>query len=97
MAGIRCVTLTRTGLFADIETPEDTEPVEPAGMIGGEVLLQIAGLDAPAGSLIKVAGGRLDFVEVYTYGITVFPDDPQVFSFDETLPLPISNGQANER
>jgi hypothetical protein len=93
-ARIALVTLTGAGLFTDFETPADVPPVEPANMIGGEVLMDIEGLDAPAGSLIKIKDGRLAFVEIYTYGIIGWPDHPHVISFGEAVPLLI-NAQAS--
>jgi hypothetical protein len=56
-------------------------------MIGGEVLVNIEGLDAPGGSLLKVTKGRLAFVEIYTYGVVRWPDNPEIVSFGESTPL----------
>src|SRR5690349_4143247 len=68
MASVSRVTLTGAGLFADLAVPETAARVAPSEIIGGEVLIEVEGLDAPAGSLIKVKDGHLAFVEVYTYG-----------------------------
>ena len=46
VARIARVTLTGAGLFAEFELPADVPPVEPASMIGGEVLINVEGLDA---------------------------------------------------
>lgn len=61
-------------------------------MIGGEVQIELRELDAPAGSLLKVSDGWLDFVEIYTFGYRPWPDEPQVISFGETTPLTIPTG-----
>jgi hypothetical protein len=83
------ITLTGAGLFADFAVPSDQTRVFPATMIGGEVLLDVAGLDAPAGSLIKVEDGQLRFLEVYTYGNRPWPDMPLDVTFGTSIPLPI--------
>jgi hypothetical protein len=89
VARIARVTLTGAGLFADFEIPVDAPAVEPLSMIGGEVLINVEGLDAPAGSLIKITDGRLAFVEIYTNGNVGWPDHPRLLSIGEVAPLPI--------
>jgi hypothetical protein len=91
------ITLTGAGLFADISLPAVVRTVVPADMIGGEVVLNVEGLDAPAGSLVKVRDGRLDFIEIYTYGDAGWPDQPRVLSFGESIPLPIAVAEQSER
>jgi hypothetical protein len=86
---IEVVTLTGAGLYADFSVPLDAAQVKPAEMIGGEVSMDVEGLDAPAGSLIKVKGGKLAFVEVYTFGDVGWPDHPRVLSYSDPTPLPI--------
>jgi hypothetical protein len=88
-ARIDRVTLTGAGLYAYFAHPRGTPPVSPSEMIGGEVLMQLPELDAPAGSLLKVSDGRLDFVEIYTFGDRPWPDEPQGVVFGETTPLTI--------
>jgi hypothetical protein len=53
------VTLTGAGLFAYFEHPVNTARVVPPEMIGGEVLMEVRGLDAPAGCLLKVSEGKM--------------------------------------
>jgi hypothetical protein len=89
-AAVGVVTLTGAGLYADLRVPADTPRVEPSDMIGGEVLMEVEGLDAPAGSLIKVQDGTLAFVEVYTLGTVGWPDRPRVLSYADPMPLPIA-------
>jgi hypothetical protein len=86
---IEVVTLTGAGLYAEFSVHADASPVEPPEMIGGEVLIEVEGLDAPAGSLIKIKNGRLAFVEVYTFGHVGWPDHPRVLSYGRSMPLSI--------
>jgi hypothetical protein len=88
-ARIDRVTLTGAGLYAYFAHPRGTPSVFPPEMIGGEVQMQLPELDAPAGSLLKVSDGKLDFVEIYTFGERPWPDEPQSVSFGETTPLTI--------
>ena len=88
-AWIDRVTLTGAGFYAYFAHPPGMPPVAPAEMIGGEVPMEVPGLDAPAGSLLKVSGGRLEFVEVYFFGDRPWPDEPRSVSFGEATPLPI--------
>jgi hypothetical protein len=83
------ITLTGAGLFAYFEHPAGTVTVSPPDMIGGEVPIEVSTLDAPAGSLLKVTAGQLDFLEIYTFGNLAWPDEPQIISFGEVMPLPI--------
>ena len=88
-ARIERVTLTGAGLYAYFAHPRGTPSVSPPEMIGGEVQMRLAELDAPAGSLLKVSDGRLDFVEIYTFGVRPWPDEPQGVVFGEATPLAI--------
>lgn len=88
-ARVSNVTLTGAGLFATFEHSPDTTTVTPPDLIGGQVSMKVQTLDAPAGSLLKVSGGLLDFVEIYTFGEVGWPDEPQVLEFSEATPLPI--------
>ena len=88
-ARIYRVTLTGAGLYAYFAHPRGTPSVSPPEMIGGEVEMHLPELDAPAGSLLKVSDGRLDFVEIYTFGDRPWPDEPKGVSFGEPTPLPI--------
>jgi hypothetical protein len=58
-AALNVVTLTGVGLYANFSVPSDVLPVDPPDMIGGEVSMEVAGLDAPAGSLVKVKNGKI--------------------------------------
>jgi hypothetical protein len=58
------VTLTGAGLYAYFEHPVNTVRVVPPEMIGGEVPMEVHGLDAGAGCLVKVSEGKIDFVEI---------------------------------
>jgi hypothetical protein len=68
----------------------NTVRVVPPEMIGGKVPMEVRGLDAPAGCLLKVSEGKIDFVEIYTYGNVGWPDEPDVVSFGESVPVPVS-------
>lgn len=59
-------------------------------MIGGQVPMEVRGLDAGAGCLLKVSQGKIDCVEIYTYGDGAWPDEPDVVSFGESVPVPVS-------
>jgi hypothetical protein len=83
------ITLTGAGLYAYFEHSSDAQRVSPPDMIGGEVPMEVRTLDAPAGSLLKVSGGLLDFVEIYTFGDHAWPDEPEIMEFGEATPLPI--------
>lgn len=88
-AAIERVTLTGAGLFAYFAVAPDAPSILPPRLIGGEVEINSAALDAPAGSLIAVSNGRLDFLEIYTYGDKGWPDIPGVVSLGMAIPLPI--------
>lgn len=88
-ARIERVTLTGAGLYAWFAHPPGTPSVSPPEMIGGEVGMHLPELDAPVGSLLKVSHGRLDFVEIYTFGDRPWPDEPQGVVFGESTPLTI--------
>ena len=83
------ITLTGAGLYAMFEHPPGTATVTPLEMTGGEVPLEVRSLDAPAGCLLKISSGLLDFVEIYTFGDQGWPDEPQIVEFGEPTPLPI--------
>jgi hypothetical protein len=59
-------------------------------MIGGDVPMEVRGLDTPAGCLLKVRQGKIHFVEIYTCGDVGWPDEPDVVSFGESVPVPVS-------
>jgi hypothetical protein len=84
------VTLTGAGLYAHFDHPANTVRVVPPEMIGGDVPMEVRGLGAAAGCLLKVSEGKLDFVEIYTYGDVAWPDEPDVISFGESVPVPVS-------
>jgi hypothetical protein len=83
------ITLTGAGLYAYFEHPPGAQTVSPPEMIGGDVPMEVRTLDAPAGSLLKISGGLLDFVEIYTFGDHPWPDEPQIVEFGEATPLPV--------
>jgi len=83
------VELTGAGLYAYFAHPSETPTVEPAAMIGGDVPMQVTGLDAPAGCLIAINGGRIDFLEIYTFGDVGWPDEPGAVSLGPATPVPI--------
>lgn len=89
-AWVARVTLTGVGLYAYFDHPENTVRVVPPEMIGGQVPMEVRRLDAPAGCLLKVSEGKIDFVEIYTYGDVGWPDEPDVVSFGESVPVPVS-------
>jgi hypothetical protein len=89
-AGIERVTLTGAGVVAYFAVTPDAPTIVPEKMIGGEVEITSPAMDAPAGSLIAVKDGRLNFVEIYTYGDKGWPDIPGIVSLGTATPLPIS-------
>ena len=90
-AQIDHVTLTGAGIYAYFNVLIDWGIVLPLEMIGGMVTIEVPALDAPAGSLIKISKGKLDYVEIYTFGEKNWPDDPNDFSLGFSDPLPIQN------
>jgi len=87
-ARVREISLTGAGLFAEFATASP-DRVSPAEWIGGEVEILVEGLDASAGSLVKVSDGRLDSLEIYTHGIALWPDDPHVISLRTVAYVPV--------
>jgi hypothetical protein len=85
------IVLTGAGLFAYFIHVE-RNPVEIVDVIGGEVQIDVNGLDAPAGSLVSVRDGLIDYIEIYTYGDMPWPDEPKVVSLSQVLPLPVHLG-----
>ena len=85
-AEIRDVELTGVGLYANFAVPSDIPRVSPARMIGGDVPMEIDGLEGGAGCLVCVSEGHLDFLEVYVNGGEPFPDRP-VARLGSTTPL----------
>jgi hypothetical protein len=89
-ARLRDVELTGVGFFAHFDVPEDSKPVEPARVIGGCVSMDVQDVPGGAGSLLCVRDGRINYVEVYTYG-TPWPDDPIVLSYLKSEPISFPN------
>jgi hypothetical protein len=87
---IREIELTGVGFFAYFGGLTGAEPVAPVRLIGGDVPLNVAGLEHGAGSLVCVEDGLLECVEVYTYGSEAWPDDAKVLSFGDATPLPVT-------
>jgi hypothetical protein len=83
------LTLTGAGLYAHFQVSADAATVDPPELIGGNGVIEAEGLDVPAGCLVKVSGGRLDFLEVYTVGDAGWPDEPHIISLSGFEPLPI--------
>jgi hypothetical protein len=83
--------LTGVGLFAYFNHSPETEPVSRLELTVGDVPMDVPGLQAGAGSLLKISGGRLELVEIYTFG-EPWPDEPPRISFGEATPLPIPSG-----
>lgn len=90
-AHIDRVTLTGAGAYAYFKVSSECALVSPPEMIGGEVTIEAPALDAPAGCLIKVSEGKIDYVEIYTFGEKAWPDDPRGVSLGFSDPLPISH------
>jgi hypothetical protein len=88
-ASIRDVELTGVGLYANFDVPGEVPSVAPARMIGGDVLMEIEGLQGGAGCLISVSSGRLECLEIYVNSTEEFPERPFV-RFGETTPLTIT-------
>jgi hypothetical protein len=91
-ARLRDVELTGAGFFAHFEVPKDTTRVEPARVIGGSVSMDVEGVRGGAGSLLSVSDGRINYVEVYLYASNSWPEDANVLSYLD--PVPISFGAA---
>jgi len=88
-ARVARITLTGAGLYAYFDHGPEAARVSPPEMIGGEVPMEVRSLDAPAGSLLKVSDGLLDYVEIYTFGYRPWPDQPRIVAFGNSTPLPI--------
>ena len=89
-AEIRDVELTGVGLYANFAVPSDIPRVTPARIIGGDVPMEVEGLEGGAGCLVCVSDGHLDFLEVYVNGREPFPDRP-VARLGFTTPLTINS------
>jgi hypothetical protein len=87
-ATIQNVHLTGAGFFAHFAVPPDIQIVQPATLIGGNVVMEVEGLAEGAGSLLCVSEGRLAFLEVYVYGSKPWTETTVVRSFGEVVPLP---------
>ena len=85
------VTLTGAGLYAYFRLPDHESIASHADMIGGDVPMDVEGLDAGAGCLIAVSDGKLDFLEIFTFGSVAWPDRPKILAFGDATPLPISD------
>lgn len=95
-ASIRDVELTGVGLYANFAVPAYVPTVTPARMIGGDVSIDIDGLEGGAGCLLCVSDGRLDFLEVYVNGAEEFPERP-IARLGSTTPLGINAPPPNDR
>ncbi|MDB4906253.1 MAG: hypothetical protein JWO05_1037 [Gemmatimonadetes bacterium] len=95
-ARIREVELTGVGLFAHFDVPKTTPLASPARMIGGNVPMDVVGLEGGAGCLLCVSDGRLDFLEIYVNGTEEFPERP-VVRFGPVIPLGVGSPAGNER
>jgi hypothetical protein len=89
VAHIRDIELTGVGLYANFGGLSACQPVEPKRLIGGDVFLNVEGLEHGAGSLLCVTDGRLACVEIYTFGDEAWPDEPKVVSLDNGTPIEV--------
>jgi hypothetical protein len=88
LAHVTGVTLTGAGFYAHFDVPAEIPRIEPRRAIGGNVPMQVDGLENGAGCLLCVTDGRLDFLEGYTFD-GEWPERPVILSFGETRPLEI--------
>ncbi|MBQ1782347.1 MAG: hypothetical protein II007_01695 [Gammaproteobacteria bacterium] len=58
---------TNWGFFATFQVPQELPIVEPLNFCGGDANIQVTGVTNNAGCVLYVEGGRLSFLEVYTY------------------------------
>jgi hypothetical protein len=91
-ASVDRVELTGAGFFVEFSVPLDAPRAEPRELTGGNVPIQIEGLEHGAGCLLFVRDGILRTLEGYTYG-EEWPERPIVVSLGEAVPLvPCSQG-----
>ena len=83
------VEFTGAGLYAYFECPEALPRAAVDDTLGGDVPMEVAELEAGAGCLLGVARGRLDFLEVYTFGNESWPEAPTVLALGEASPIPL--------
>ena len=96
-ATISTIRLTGAGMYADFRVPSDIPSIGSCDLQGGQVAIHAAELDVPAGALLWVRNGSLAFLEVYTHGNRVWPDEPHITALTDVVPLEIPERLANER
>ncbi len=92
-ASVTSVELTGAGFFVEFSVPPDAPRAEPPELKGGNVQMEIEGLEGGAGCLLFVRNGMLHTLEGYTYG-EEWPERPMVVSLGEVVPL-VSSTQAS--
>jgi hypothetical protein len=87
-ARVKQVELTGVGFYLDFDVPSYVPLAEPANLAGGDAKITIQGFEHPAGCVLFVRGGRLETLEVYTYGSDAWPERLLVVAIDDVFPLP---------
>jgi hypothetical protein len=81
------VELTGVGVFAYFAVPESSPRIPAGRLIGGDISIDVEGVECGAGGHICVRDGAVEFLEIYTYGGESWPDEPRVSSLDLRLSL----------
>jgi hypothetical protein len=85
-ATIRQVTLTGVGFFVDFEVPLESARTAPEKFAGGDVNIQVDGVEHGAGCLLFVRDGVLSMLEGYTYG-EEWPEHAVVRELRDAIPV----------
>lgn len=83
-ARVVSVELTGHGLFINYEVPGDAPLAFPADFAGGDAHIKVAGHGAPSGCVLFVRRGRLDMLEVHTYG-DAWTEHAQVLAVEDVF------------
>jgi hypothetical protein len=88
-ATIREISLTGSGFFIHYDVPADIARVTPARLTGGDIYIELEGVEHGAGCLVFVRDGALAMLEGYLHGDESWPDESIVVSLRDALALPV--------
>lgn len=89
---VATVELTGAGFFVNYQVPDDTPHAQPSDFQGGNARIEAAGVTNGAGCILFVRGGRLAFLDCYTYG-DVWQEHTVVLAVEDVQPLIPPPGQ----
>jgi hypothetical protein len=80
------IELTGVGFFAKFAVPHKAPRTEPKEISGGNVTIQVEGVEHAAGCVLLVRDGVISTLEGYTHG-GESPERPVVISVPEPTPV----------